>query len=72
MTDEDDARLKAVGRLLVARKRGDIPCPPFWTAERDIKILESGGVYAALSGLAVRWRVPMQNLVARWHRVRVV
>lgn len=43
---------------------------PDFPNERDMEIIGAGGQYAALSILASRWRLPIQSVMARHHRLR--
>lgn len=51
------------------------PCAPAaphpdWSTERDAKLVQTGGKYAAISALADEWGMPISRLQARWHKVR--
>ena len=61
---------KLAGCILRLREAGTLRACDFWTLKRDIELAETAGGYAALAGLAARWKVAQSRLLARWHLMR--
>lgn len=38
---------------------------------RDLALIEADGRYTRIADLAAEWNLPMRNVLARWHRLRV-
>lgn len=61
---------KLATRIRAMREAGILRACDFWTLKRDIALAETAGGYAALAGLAARWKVAQGRLLARWHLMR--
>lgn len=67
----EQAKEKQLGRISRARDGGVLAGHEFWTADRDHKVFATSGRYAEIDQLAEKWKVPVQKVMARWHRLRV-
>lgn len=67
----EEAKERQLGRISRAREGGDLAGHAFWTAERDCKVFATQGRYAEIDQLSAKWNVPVQKVMARWHRLRV-
>lgn len=47
-----------------------LPPHPFWTAERDLAVLATGGVYRKVAVQAQKLGKPHAVVMQRWHRLR--
>jgi DNA-binding CsgD family transcriptional regulator len=54
-----------------AEKPDDIPPHPFWTPERDVIVLRSGGTWQGIRDAAEYLGKSYVAVQARWHRLRV-
>lgn len=59
-------------RVKRARAKGVLFGADLWAADRDARIIETGGRYEPLHALARRWGMPASRVVARWHNLRGV
>jgi hypothetical protein len=50
--------------------RADRTRPPGWTEKMDVALVRTGGKYAKLNEVAVKYRIPVQRAVARFLQVR--
>lgn len=69
---EVDPMLACIERLSRARTAGEISTPPFWTRDRDVAVLATGGSYAAQCEIAFEFDVDYTAVIARWHILRKV
>ena len=47
-----------------------LPPHPFWTAERDLAVLATGGIYQKVAVVAEMLGKPHSVVLQRWHRLR--
>ncbi|MBI6628342.1 hypothetical protein [Pontibaca salina] len=59
-------------RLMVARERGTIPFPDFWTLDRDLQLLRCQGRYEAMNNLSLELGISYSRLLSRWHVLRTL
>lgn len=43
---------------------------PYFTAERDLALILTRGVYRDIEALAARWGRPLRSVIQRWHQLR--
>ena len=65
-----DARKQLINGLAAGYRADALPLRGGWTRGRDLALAETGGVYANMADLARKWKISMQHVMARWHRMR--